>query len=294
MSVDAQSLFGHTTGIQIQFFIPPLTIYFLSLQIRIMYIVTGIYLFYLFMPLILLLIGSFGSVWMNSLLPSGLTFQWYLDLWEDVSFRNAFMVSMKVVLATCVLSTFLSLPLAYALHKGTSKGVKIAGRIAFLLPIAVPPVVLAFGFILVFSSDALPWLGSIWLLIAGHVILTLPYLLNTLVSDMRHLRLDELELAAECLGASFFERFMDIIVPLVRHSLASGLIMVAALSIGEFQLSNLIAGFLSRNYPVVLLQAFYGATGFACAATVVLLALAIVAAFSGALTARSTSRYRRK
>ena len=294
MSIDAQYLYGHTTGIQIQFFILPLIIYFLSLQIGIMYIVTGIYLFYLFMPLILLLIGSFGSVWMNSLLPSGLTFQWYLDLWEDVSFRNAFMVSMKVVLATCVLSTFLSLPLAYALHKGTSKGVKIAGRIAFLLPIAVPPVVLAFGFILVFSSDALPWLGSIWLLIAGHVILTLPYLLNTLVSDMRHLRLDELELAAECLGASFFERFMDIIVPLVRHSLASGLIMVAALSIGEFQLSNLVSGFLSRNYPVVLLQAFYGATGFACAATVVLLSLAIVAAFSGALTARSTSRYRRK
>ena len=294
MSVDAQYLFGHTTDVQIQFFILPLIIYFLSLQIWIMYIVTGIYLVYLFMPLILLLVGSFGSVWMNSLLPSGLTFQWYLDLWEDVSFRNAFMVSMKVVLATCVLSTFLSLPLAYALHKGTSKGVKIAGRIAFLLPIAVPPVVLAFGFILVFSSDALPWLGSIWLLIAGHVILTLPYLLNTLVSDMRHLQLDELELAAECLGASFFERFMDIIVPLVRHSLASGLIMVAALSIGEFQLSNLIAGFLSRNYPVVLLQAFYGATGFACAATVVLLSLAIVAAFSGALTARSTSRYRRK
>ena len=276
------------------FFILPLIIYFLSRQIGIMYIVTGIYLFYLFMPLILLLIGSFGSVWMNSLLPSGLTFQWYLDLWEDVSFRNAFMVSMKVVLATCVLSTFLSLPLAYALHKGTSKGVKIAGRVAFLLPIAVPPVVLAFGFILVFSSNALPWLGSIWLLIAGHVILTLPYLLNTLVSDMRHLRLDELELAAECLGASFFERFMDIIVPLVRHSLASGLIMVAALSIGEFQLSNLVSGFLSRNYPVILLQAFYGATGFACAATVVLLSLAIVAAFSGALTARSTSRYRRK
>lgn len=77
-----------------------------------MYVVTGIYLFYLFMPMILLLVGSFGSVWMNSLLPSGLTLQWYMDLWEDVSFRNAFMVSMKVVLATCVSSTFLSLPLA--------------------------------------------------------------------------------------------------------------------------------------------------------------------------------------
>ena len=38
----------------------------------------------------------------------------------------------------------------------------------------------------------------------------------------------------------------------------------------------MIAGFLSRPYPVVLLQAFYGATGFACAATVILLALALI------------------
>jgi hypothetical protein len=47
----------------------------------------------------------------------------------------------------------------------------------------------------------------------------------------------------------------------VRHSILSGLIMVAALSIGKFQFSDLVAGFLNRTYPVVLLQAFYGATG---------------------------------
>jgi putative spermidine/putrescine transport system permease protein len=69
------------------------------------------------------------------------------------------------------------------------------------------------------------------------------------------------------------------------------LITVAALSIGEFQLSNLVAGFLSRPYPVVLLQAFYGATGFACAATVVLLFVALVAAFSGAWVGRSAGQY---
>ena len=54
--------------------------------------------------------------------------------------------------------------------------------------------------------------------------------------------------------------------------------MVAALSIGEFNLSNLLVGFQNRTYPVVLLQAFYGATGFACAATVILLLLASLAA----------------
>ena len=86
--------------------------------------------------------------------------------------------------------------------------------------------------------------------------------------------------------AGFAARFRDVVVPSLRHSLAAGLIMVAALSIGEFQLSNLVAGFLTRPYPVVLLQAFYGATGFACAATVILLALALIASASGAFAAR--------
>ncbi len=163
---------------------------------------------------------------------------------------------------------------------------RVAARILYLLPIAAPPLVLGFGFILVFSSDALPFLGATWLLVAGHVVLTLPYLMQTLVADMRHLDLRTLETAAESMGAGFAARFFDIVVPSLRHSLASGLIMVAALSIGEFQLSNLVAGFLSRPYPVVLLQAFYGATGFACAATVVLLALALLAAFASAAAGR--------
>ena len=68
------------------------------------------------------------------------------------------------------------------------------------------------------------------------------------------------------------------------------LIIVAALSIGEFQFSNLVAGFLNRTYPVVLLQAFFGATGFACAATVILLTLAVVAAIAGSVTAGGATR----
>lgn len=251
---------------------------------------TLLYLTYLFIPILLLILGSFGQTWTNTLFPSGVTLGWYHELWTDGSFRRAFLVSMEVVTGTCVFCSLLAVPLAYSLYRSASKGVMVAARIVFLLPIAAPPLVLAFGFILVFTSDAAPWLGSVWLLVAGHVVLTLPYLLQTLVSDMRHLGLEELEAAAESLGAGFGRRFRDIVLPLLRHSLGSGLIMVAALSIGEFQLSNLIAGFLYRPYPVVLLQAFYGATGFACAATVILLALALLASAGGALMARFASR----
>jgi putative spermidine/putrescine transport system permease protein len=86
------------------------------------------------------------------------------------------------------------------------------------------------------------------------------------------------------------QRFFHIVLPALRHSILAGSIIVAALSIGEFQLSNLVAGFLNRTYPVVLLQAFYGATGFACAATVILLALALLAAVAGGIAAGGATR----
>jgi putative spermidine/putrescine transport system permease protein len=249
--------------------------------------VTAVYLVYLFAPMLLLLVGSFGELWFGTLLPTGMTLHWYQEVYFDPSFRRAFWVSLQVAAATCLVTAVIGLPFAYAIYRAASRGVRAAARIVYLLPIAVPPLVLAFGFILVFSTDTLPYLGSLWILIGGHVVLTLPYMLQTLVGDMRHLRLAEIEIAAESLGGSLFSRLIDVVLPSLRHSLASGMIVVAALSIGEFQLSNLVAGFLTRPYPVVLLQAFYGATGFACAATVILLVLALVASITGALTARA-------
>jgi putative spermidine/putrescine transport system permease protein len=251
-----------------------------------MALATILYLIYLFTPIVLLFIGSVGHVWFNTLLPSGFTFDWYQQVASDGSFRRAFWTSLQVCSLTCVIGAAVGTPFAYAIYQAGSRNVRAAARIIYLLPIAVPPLVLAFGFILVFSSNELPFLGSLWVLVGGHLVLTLPYLLQTLIGDMRHLRLAELETAAESLGAGFWRRFRDVVLPSLRHSLASGLITVAALSIGEFQLSNLVAGFLTRPYPVVLLQAFYGATGFACAATVVLLVLALTASAAGALTAR--------
>lgn len=250
-------------------------------------LVTGAYLLYLVAPIALLLIGSFGESWSNTLLPTGFTTGWYRELVADPSFIRAFHTSLIVTGATCAVTAVIGVPLAYAIHGAARAGVRWAARLVSLMPIAVPELVLAFGFILVFSSDWLPFLGSTWLLVMAHVVLTLPYLLNVLLADMANLGLDELERVAATLGAPFRARFLDIVLPGLRHSLLAGLITVAAISIGEFQLSNLVSGFLNRTYPVVLLQAFYGATGFACAATVVLLSLALLAGIAAALTAHA-------
>ena len=252
--------------------------------------VTFGYLVYLALPILLLFVGSFGDLWLNTLLPSGFTFKWYREVIADPSFRRAFGASLFVAVMTALACIVIGLPLAYAVFRTHNPKIRALARILYQLPVALPALVLAFGFILVFSSDTLPWLGSVWLLIAGHIVLWLPYFLQTVVSDMQRLGLRVLEVAAESLGSSGFQRFFHIVLPAVRHSILSGLIVVTALSIGEFQFSNLVSGFLNRTYPVVLLQAFYGATGFACAATVILLTLALLASLTGSWAARGAGR----
>ena len=84
---------------------------------------------------------------------------------------------------------------------------------------AVPPLVLAFGFILVFSTDTLPWLGSGWLLVGGHVVLTLPYLMQTLVADMRHLGSPSSSTPPNR-SAPAAAALPDVVLPSLRHSLA--------------------------------------------------------------------------
>lgn len=250
---------------------------FASIQRVVLQAVVVLFAIYMLLPIALLLIGAFGETWTNTMLPTGVTGHWFADLAANASFRRAFGVSLMVALACCCATAVIGLPLAYALHYRSLSGRGMTARLVALLPVGVPALTLGFGYIAIFSGDTLPWLGSLSLLIAAHTVLTLPYLTQTLLSDLRHLDIARLEACAATLGATPLRQFFTIVLPNLRQSLFSGLVMVAALSIGEFQVSNLIAGFRYRNYPVVLLQAFYGATGMACAATVVLLCLAVIA-----------------
>lgn len=245
-----------------------------------------VYGLYLLLPIVLLIVGSFGGSWTNTLLPTGITGRWYADLWTDSSFRKAFSTSLVVALAACVINTVLAVPLAYSMYHGAGRRGSFAAKLVSAMPVAVPTITLGFGYILVFNTDALPWLGSLPLLVMVHAAHTLPYLTHTLLSDLRHLGLGRMEQAAATLGASPWQTFTGIVVPNLRQSLLSGLVMVAAISVGEFNLSNLVTSFQHRTYPVVLLQAFYGATGFACAATVILLLLASASALVSSTVVR--------
>jgi putative spermidine/putrescine transport system permease protein len=76
--------------------------------------ITAAYLVYLLLPIALLVVGSLGESWMNTLLPDGFTGRWYLEVAADPSFRRAFQSSLLVAAAGCAACLLVGLPLAYA------------------------------------------------------------------------------------------------------------------------------------------------------------------------------------
>ena len=58
--------------------------------------ITAFYLVYLAIPIALLVVGSFGNLWLNTMLPTGVTLTWYRDVAADPSFRRAFAASLAV------------------------------------------------------------------------------------------------------------------------------------------------------------------------------------------------------
>jgi ABC-type sugar transport system permease subunit len=83
-----------------------------------------LYLSYLFLPILLLAIGSFGQSWTNALLPTGITLEWFKAVAGDASSRRAFVVSLEVVTATGVACTAIALPIAYAMYRSAAGGLR--------------------------------------------------------------------------------------------------------------------------------------------------------------------------
>jgi putative spermidine/putrescine transport system permease protein len=70
----------------------------------------------LLLPLAGTLIYSIASSWSATILPSGFTFKWYIQLWSDPRFLHAFGQSLLVCVGALVLSVVLILPLLFVVH----------------------------------------------------------------------------------------------------------------------------------------------------------------------------------
>lgn len=168
-----------------------------------------------------------------------LTFVSYSNVLSDEQFRNAFFFSVVLALATILVSLVLIVPTAFWVHLKLPR-LKPVIEFITLLPFVVPPIVLVFGLIRIYSSPPLVLVSSPALLVAGYVILSYPYMYRAVDTGLRAIDVRSLTEAAQSLGSGWFTILYRIIFPNLRVSLLNGAFLTFAIVLGEFTMASLL------------------------------------------------------
>jgi putative spermidine/putrescine transport system ATP-binding protein len=90
----------------------------------------------------------------------------------------------------------------------------------------------------------------------GHVIFTLPFMVRSVIAIMNSVSLKEFEEGAASLGAGFWQRFFQVVIPNAMPGILAGSLMVFTLSIGEFNLTWMLHTPMTKTLPVGLADSY--------------------------------------
>ncbi|MBC7143346.1 MAG: ABC transporter permease subunit, partial [Rhodobacteraceae bacterium] len=169
-----------------------------------------VYLF-MFLPVAVVVLLSFNASQFGSFPMTGFSFRWFETLWQNDAIVRAFRTSITLGLMTAVVSTTLGVLAALALVRYRVPGRDMITTL-LIAPILVPEVVLAVALLL--FLNALNINKSFGLLLMGHVIFTLPFVILVVQARLVSIRRD-VEEAALSLGATPRQTFLSVTLPLL-------------------------------------------------------------------------------
>ena len=176
-----------------------------------------VYIF-MFLPVAVVVLLSFNASQFGSFPMTGLSFRWFIELANNEAILRAFRTSIILGLLTALISTTLGVLASLALVRYRVPGANAISTL-LLAPILVPEVVLAVALLLFLN-----FLGinkSFTLLLFGHVIFTLPFVILVVQARLISIKRD-VEEAAMSLGASPRQTFFQITLPLMMPAVLAG------------------------------------------------------------------------
>lgn len=199
-------------------------------------------------PHIAVILSSCSEKWFMTVLPTGYTAVYYdKALGHELtlpSIRNSIFLSLLSTSADIVLGT----AIAWLLCRTRFRGRNMLDAFV-MLPMAIPGLVLAFGYLAGFSGTILDARTNPFpLLVIAYSIRRLPYMVRTAHSGFS--QVDEtLEEAALGLGASRFKTFMRITLPLISANILAGAILAFSFAMLEVS-DSLILALREQFFPI--------------------------------------------
>jgi putative spermidine/putrescine transport system permease protein len=211
-------------------------------------------IFFLSLPLIYVILTSFNASPAMGFPPTSFTVQWYGQI--PHVFWAALRLSLIVAAFTTLISTLLGTGVALAVARSRTRTAAFISAFC-LSPLTVPALVLGVA-LLQFAIAVKVWTGISVLstpaaVVAGHVALTLPYVVRTVLASHAHYDLT-LEEAALNLGSTPFQVFRSVTLPSLLPGIASGAVFAILISLDDVPVALLTLPGEDLTLPLQILS----------------------------------------
>jgi putative spermidine/putrescine transport system permease protein len=192
-------------------------------------------------------LGAFGS---GSRETTGMfTFKWY-EYVATVYGRTIFM-SLRLAVLSVLITIALGVSGGYAMVRYDFPGKRLLEEM-ILIPLCLPGIAVAVALIGTYGIIRSSWV----IILLGHLLYTLPFMLQSVTNTLRSYNYFDLERAAAGLGASWHQRVRYILLPNLKHALIIGSLLVFTISLGEFNASFLLTTPETLTLPAALYDSY--------------------------------------
>ncbi|OFK12924.1 molybdate ABC transporter permease subunit [Staphylococcus sp. HMSC065E07] len=177
-----------------------------------------------------------------------------------------FWISLKVAVISTIIVMILSIIIARLLYRGTGHFTKLLESL-ILLPIVLPPTVMGFILLIIFSPRGfvgqffqnvlhLPVVFTMTGAVIVSVIVSFPLMYQHTVQGFRNIEPKMLN-TARTMGASENKIFFKLILPLSKRAILAGIMMSFARAIGEFGATLMLAGYIPNKTNTLPLEIYF-------------------------------------
>lgn len=235
---------------------------------------TGLVLAFIYIPPTYLFLISFNPGLLPQL-PSltSLSFKWYAQLFAQDRMLAALSASMLVGVLTALIAGGLGLLAALAYLRMARRSLWFN---LLIFPMFVPGVIQGLSLSIIFKL--IRFKPSIWTIVAGHVLWALPFAFLVTLTALAALRRNLLE-AAQDLGATEWQTFRDVILPIARPGITGALLFSFLLSFNEYIRAFFLVG-AQDTLPIYmfgLMNAGTSPTIYALAGSILMISFAGIA-----------------
>jgi putative spermidine/putrescine transport system permease protein len=211
---------------------------------------------YILTPLLFVTWLAFFRQEIPSFPPEGYSLRWFLAIADNDRFVAGFLLSLELAVIATGIGLLLGLPAALALARFRFQGHEIASS-TMLMPLIVPGIVLGIA-LYVFQVEAeiatgLPLLGSLGGLIAGHVLIVIPWTVRLVSASLAGLD-RSIEEAAQSLGADHWVTFRRVTLPAIRPGVVAAALFSFVASFGNLEMSLFLVGPGRTTLPIAIIQ----------------------------------------